>query len=58
MLATICDPDIVEAIKKLDWPQTHCYDKLLWIANKKGIFSVKDVYLVTDIGDLSAINLI
>ena len=27
LLATICDPDIVEAIKKMDWPQTHCYDK-------------------------------
>ncbi|KAF3436938.1 hypothetical protein FNV43_RR19691 [Rhamnella rubrinervis] len=34
-----------EAIKKILWPSVICQDKLIWIGNKTGQFSVRDCYL-------------
>ena len=45
LLGSICDSETVEAICKVDWQQTAGEDKLLWIGNSKGVFSVKECYL-------------
>ncbi|KAF3455745.1 hypothetical protein FNV43_RR00387 [Rhamnella rubrinervis] len=47
LLLILFEPDLVEAIKRLHWPRFNCSDKLMWIANRKGLFFVKECYLAT-----------
>ncbi|KAF3444745.1 hypothetical protein FNV43_RR14438 [Rhamnella rubrinervis] len=39
------DHQSAEAIMRIKWPRVDCQDKLIWIGNKTGVFSVKDCYL-------------
>ena len=51
LLQEICDPTTVKAIRRMDWPQTQCYDKLLWIGNNSGVFSVKSCCLTDNLNE-------
>lgn len=44
LLNEVCEENMVEEVKKIDWPQLECADKLLWMASKNGIFTVKSCY--------------
>lgn len=44
LLNEVCDVNMVEEFKKIEWPQVECSDKLLWTARKNGIFTVKSCY--------------
>ena len=44
-LLDIFEPLSVAAILKLSWPNIQCEDKLVWIGNSNGVFSVNDCYL-------------
>ena len=45
LLNEICEPTMVAEIIRVDWTQELREDKLFWIGNEKGIFSVKNCYL-------------
>lgn len=44
LLQELCEPDMVEVVRKIDWPYSPCQDKLLWNRRKRGEFSVKSWY--------------
>ncbi|KAF3437406.1 hypothetical protein FNV43_RR20159 [Rhamnella rubrinervis] len=50
-LQTLFVADTVEAILRIKWPRVTCNDKLIWIDNKTGIFSVKENYLASFCGE-------
>ncbi|KAF3436812.1 hypothetical protein FNV43_RR19565 [Rhamnella rubrinervis] len=45
VLDNLCVRDSVEAIMKIDWPSLQQEDKLLWLGDAAGNFSVKSCYM-------------
>ncbi|KAF3439960.1 hypothetical protein FNV43_RR18238 [Rhamnella rubrinervis] len=56
VLREIFEPGSVEAILKLKWPEEGCGDKLIWLGNQKGIFSIKDCHQIMSRGISSTEN--
>ena len=56
VLRELFDPLTVAAILKLNWPNISRDDKLIWLGNNRGVFSVRECYLTNFISEFAGVE--